>query len=593
MLRSCGLRVVILWIMRTYALLLSILLCLPSNALAEGALYAASKVDLAPSVSHPLRASAAVESILILPGRKLIFTVENSRKLFTQPVPTDQSWDLTPAQSLPISLPADASLALTADSLDGSAIVEVRVHGSRVGAITLTPPRYFALTPLSEESAVLADLDGDGAPDRLSVDLDSHTIKQHFADGRVSTWFTLPADFRPTIVAALHLNSDREADLLAVDARNRWCVMLSGDTKLCELRNGYQGNKEIPVSWTRPTVVRIGGASTLAILDPLNEQWAIASPSYEPIDQFRWLGALPVGMAALPLASADFTGDGNDDLLIAPPESRFPLLLQSGPGPIEHELRGAQLPLFSDRMLGAADVDGDSLADLTIFSRTAQSLWIATVNRLVSNRADSPQACIGFNPGINQRWGRISRAQCPRGYAVMEADDVSGRKGFDASTMGSLCCPLAADDLLTDEVSVNSIRCPENSVVVGNEFDGTRFSLRCAQINTARYRLAASASGVYWGLGFSRPIYGSGFISKQQLPAALRYGVGRRSLRAWDPDGCVGTPAGALLVGREGTGCRGLKFAEVLDKNTGAPVALLPTCRAVQDIFAERPRCLR
>ncbi len=207
--------------------------------------------------------------------------------------------------------------------------------------------------------------------------------------------------------------------------------------------------------------------------------------------------------------------------------------------------------------------------------------------------ADShPTMCIGFNPEKN-KFGE-EYLSCPKGYAYYSVGDPAGKAlpGETIITAGG-CCPLPADDILTEEKVDAEVSCPENYIATGmkgweRKPEEVKF-IQCTKINDKRYKLGEMTPAKYWGNGFAG-WQGSDRIDREIIPAGIRYSVGRENQNHWGDDGCVGYPWGSLFAKKTSKYCGGmffrqLQFAGVAgDPPAGTPVKMFPDCDDVNEV---------
>ncbi len=207
-----------------------------------------------------------------------------------------------------------------------------------------------------------------------------------------------------------------------------------------------------------------------------------------------------------------------------------------------------------------------------------------------------PSICLGYTTGANNtNWNRQS--ECPDGYAFFDQDDGS----LPAGT----CCPLPEEDVLAEEEIFTEDRCPPDSIATGVYWDPEREpgkcpgcfqKLRCRRLNREKYTLSRGVAGVQYGDRSSVSFSGEE-MSRNDLPVALRWGVGRVDLSSLDSDGCVGNPPASVLVGRKGRRCHEMEFAEILRRTSagrsGSPARLkmYPDCRSLVDIYDPSQGC--
>ena len=238
-----------------------------------------------------------------------------------------------------------------------------------------------------------------------------------------------------------------------------------------------------------------------------------------------------------------------------------------------------------------------------------------------------PKVCVGYNPETDT-FGRIGAEDypwqfgfCPHGYAMVATARVlkPDRVAKELPGAGD-CCPLP-EDALTDEHKIEVERCPDGYVVTGSMGFGifnldectqnrrsaecdklpylNTYYLRCTKINPGRYQLGPSASGIDWGWNHNVSGRWVAHITRMQIPAGLRYAVGRISTMRWAVEGCIGDPIGSLFVEKVSRRCDGYKFSQLQyrgvsgDPAGGTPVQIFPDCTSIDDRLSRDPRCLR
>lgn len=245
-------------------------------------------------------------------------------------------------------------------------------------------------------------------------------------------------------------------------------------------------------------------------------------------------------------------------------------------------------------------------------SRYASQLAVCMLSILIASVAEAlpaqtaadhrPMVCDSKHPD-SMTWGIPKTGECAEHSAVLSSKLPGGiskfSRGGEVNVIG-FCCRLPADDILTtSHVYVDSL-CPPDSVATGS-YPRTHPThpgkLRCTYLNLERYQLGARGRGIAWGVNkklFQEPR----LISHGEIPAGLRYGVGRRSRFGFFDTGCLGFPPGGILVGKEfrycwGTWYQQLQFRGRLeDPPAGTPVLMVPTCRELGDVYTENPQCI-
>lgn len=205
----------------------------------------------------------------------------------------------------------------------------------------------------------------------------------------------------------------------------------------------------------------------------------------------------------------------------------------------------------------------------------------------------NPSVCIGYNVSTD-RWGEEYQT-CADGYAAYGVADAGGKNREGAKIPAvQVCCPLPAKDILTKEEVYVRESCPEDYVATGSRLDFTQGDngvqyMRCTKINNQRYQLAAPQPSLYFGNGFAG-WQGSQRIDREDIPAGIRYAMGRMTKDKWNKEGCVGYPYGSLLTDKTAKVCGGFKFRQLQfkglagDPDEGTPVQMFPECKDVSDL---------
>ena len=223
-----------------------------------------------------------------------------------------------------------------------------------------------------------------------------------------------------------------------------------------------------------------------------------------------------------------------------------------------------------------------------------------------------PKICLGYTKyaagnGEVEHWGYADERGCFANQAI-----YSGQRGLlRPKTLPPLsypfqsdCCPLPADDILTEEKKVVNFECPPDFVATATiPFDPAQAKRNrpvvCTKINTARYQLAPPSPGVYWGFG-SAYWRNAARFERRDIPAAIRYGVGRNSRFEYDIQGCIGYPFGSVLIAKATSSprCAELRFSQIQyrglpgDPPQGTPVKMFPDCSDVTDVFDPQAGCI-
>lgn len=160
------------------------------------------------------------------------------------------------------------------------------------------------------------------------------------------------------------------------------------------------------------------------------------------------------------------------------------------------------------------------------------------------------------------------------------------------------CCRLPQAGMLRGEpidVAVDTA-CPEGAVAVGispgSSCRECKQHLTCRSLDGQRYSLGGITSGVFWG---DRRVMGesSRRIDRHDVPAGLRYGVGRTGLTSWAESGCLGYPWGSVLTKLPAPrSCDKSEFRELIDRHSGRPLSLVPDCADVSDELDPESTCI-
>ncbi|MBY0371836.1 hypothetical protein K2X33_14220 [bacterium] len=252
-------------------------------------------------------------------------------------------------------------------------------------------------------------------------------------------------------------------------------------------------------------------------------------------------------------------------------------------------------PDASSKFCGAFSTDSSSglrncLSVATVAPPSDPPVWNCPVAQRNYGIGDGPfvmdglyRGCAAAAPTYNiemSTWGL-----CPSGMAPYGLDD-----GHWAI---SSCAPLPNPDILTGPVyNRTGGYCAANEIIVGGYNTGPYHY--CQAINTARYRLGEQDHvPQYYSASYSTP------YDELGLPVAIAYGFqrifypswpgipGNWNTRAWDKDGCVNLPYGALNTYKNGKYCNSAR-SRVLqyigapgDPPFGTPVKMFPDCSAL------------
>ena len=214
-------------------------------------------------------------------------------------------------------------------------------------------------------------------------------------------------------------------------------------------------------------------------------------------------------------------------------------------------------------------------------------------------RRDGPYVCLNYSQtNVENRWSP-PQPNCPKDHAVF-ATGLPQRIDSGVAIRSWQCCPLPSEGILTENKSVVEKRCPLNSIVTGfspgGSCPGCAQRLICAELAQG-YALSPGNSGAYWGNGRAAR-YSEKQLLWSDVPVAIRYALGRRSIDAWHGDGCIGYPWGALITAVDSqNSCDGVEFRQLLKANAGdggggeVPVPMIPQCSELRDPFSPLSGC--
>ena len=252
-----------------------------------------------------------------------------------------------------------------------------------------------------------------------------------------------------------------------------------------------------------------------------------------------------------------------------------------------------------------------------IIAIVLQLLLLVDQTRAESILHESPAVCSGFHYAAGQDaddqevWGQPESGVCPRGYAVYGARPWTEAhySSPEYVAMRVSCCKLPSASILIDEHIWVEHRCPANFVATGAQYpcypnkprdcqpEKKLRKMRCTKINTELYQLGEVTQGAYWGVGAIQ-WHQKLRVMKANIPAAIRYSMGRKSKFRWMLSGCAGYPFGSLLVGKGSKRCHDLEFRSLQYRIKGAildagdPVQMYPECRSISSPFEKEPECL-
>lgn len=223
-------------------------------------------------------------------------------------------------------------------------------------------------------------------------------------------------------------------------------------------------------------------------------------------------------------------------------------------------------------------------------------------------KENSPPVCIGYYPD-RKSWGSLTSWReltnlCPKNHAFLGIHEPVGPFIGKKVRLSGSCCPLPSSDILTEEHQFADTICPEEHVVTGICIgdDGCKrlggHTLRCTRIST-NYTLSSPRVGSMWGINNSAAFPWKEFklIREDEVPTALRYGISRVGINTFYNSGCVGSPIGSLLTGKNKSSCRGTYWRQLLSKKNidgkAVPVKMFPDCRGITDLFSPNAACVK
>lgn len=221
--------------------------------------------------------------------------------------------------------------------------------------------------------------------------------------------------------------------------------------------------------------------------------------------------------------------------------------------------------------------------------------------------------CNGYDP-LQRTWGPKSSeenlpALCPSGFAFLSVSDPLGpRRPPEKVYTEGYCCELPAGSLSTVE-SYTGEGCPDGSVATGAVVTPEyRYLLRCHAIEQAKFSLGPPVAGRTLSFAqedlrdlldqvlsrFGRAPMDP--VTWEDLPIALRSGLGRRSKETWNWEICLGLPFPSVLVAKHGERCSEHEFRELRSRTTLENSVLsktpVPDCRAIDESDPDHPRCV-
>ncbi len=411
-----------------------------------------------------------------------------------------------------------------------------------------------------------------------------------------------------TLVAADNFHGLEDDELLYRYQSRNYITSSASDTTWGELPANYDWRgKELVADFTGD-----GRADVLTEGEGIAGKWLIRSFGNFGVERPL---PLPSAVVSLSLESAgDFDGDGFSEAVAIQPGGFLVLSLvrpQVVPEPVK--IRASNGVSTLSREDGAYQLESDTplgvvspASDVSDFSPSARAAYVASrsgrplhffkvwkdrdeVGGAFDESGTGPYVCTGTQIA-GSRWGRVQL--CPDGYAFQEVDDSMG---FRLGT----CCRLPRADILLKAYEYAKDACPSDSIVTGLSSDrkaleaicpSCDYVLRCTKINTAKFGLSKPTPGRYYGTGVSGFMRGLG-IQRNELPVAIRSGMGRVSLLNWDVDGCLGKSAGMLMVAAKGKRCDQVEFSTLQEKESKEDIVMFPRCREMVDIFDATAGC--
>ncbi len=282
------------------------------------------------------------------------------------------------------------------------------------------------------------------------------------------------------------------------------------------------------------------------------------------------------------------------------------------------------MPRFTDHLLRdiarvLATGPAAALCAVGAYAATGATVYAEPI---VPEQLASRGICSAFDP-LTRRWGGVGATYgtegstpCPAGFAYVSTilDHGAVRPGAQVSIYGT-CCELPAE-VLTDQVTWQLERCPDDAVATGlrvlsgpgerSSWSAKRKELRCTAIDRTRFQLGPVSKGFLADMGSNFPqsvftrlrLREPRQIDPAAIPAALRLGIGRFKFSGWSTEICVGYPWGLFLTGKLGIECDDLVFRELQyrgmpgDPPQGSRVNVFADCEVLADQFSEHPTCL-
>ena len=214
--------------------------------------------------------------------------------------------------------------------------------------------------------------------------------------------------------------------------------------------------------------------------------------------------------------------------------------------------------------------------------------------------ADEPaMVCSGWNSNSHS-WGFVGHddplKQCAPGSAMITVQYGGGpRNAGPQIPVRGTCCPLP-EGALTDEVVFVDEACPPDFLVTGVRTEREHeHQLQCSKINTQQFALGSQSVGLLAGWHMHFRSYFKETFSYESIPLALRLGAGRFEKYGWNRVFCLGYPWGSVLTAKHSKYCEGHTFRQLMfrkpDQAPSTPALAYEKCLAVDDRYAEQPRC--
>jgi hypothetical protein len=288
---------------------------------------------------------------------------------------------------------------------------------------TFQPPHSFATGDYPTAVVAVADVNGDGKPDLIVLSGDNVSVLLGNGDGSFQPAHSFATGVGPIAVAVADVNGDGKPDLVVPDGVDAYASVLlgNGDGSFQPAHtfalNSFPGTASVPVA-----VADFNGDGKPDLVTTEGVLLGNGDGSFQPLQSFA-VGANPIAVAV-----ADVNGDGKPDVVTANQgDNTVSVLLGNGDGSFTPASPTNGVDLRNTPYLG--DFDGDGLPDSVILDRSGHVLF----------RKGLPGADGLFAPPVILNPSRPARdltvVKTATGWAIATADasfdlSLSGRNHF-------------------------------------------------------------------------------------------------------------------------------------------------------------------